>query len=216
MIAALLFLLACGPDAPEVPEPPRYTVVRGDTLFVIAKSHGVTVDDLRSWNGIDGDLIEVGQVLVVGRPGAAAVPATAARPRARRSKPSPAPVTGGVADLSLPAEQPCLDGPTDVAEEHGMAGSAGLDAAQVRAAMGGFVHHTLQCMPDGFSPATPLTLELNVACTGRVSEISIANAGDWPGEVSECVAEVLSYTPFPAHDLPDGETVRYPLRYTAP
>ena len=37
--------------------------MRGDTLFLIAKAHEVTVDELREWNGIEGDLIEVGQVL---------------------------------------------------------------------------------------------------------------------------------------------------------
>ena len=39
----------------------EYTVKRGDTLSRIAKTHGVTVEELRMWNGISGDLIEVGQ-----------------------------------------------------------------------------------------------------------------------------------------------------------
>jgi murein DD-endopeptidase MepM/ murein hydrolase activator NlpD len=45
--------------------PTYYTVRRGDTLSAIGKRYGVTVADLRAWNGIDGDLIEVDQVLLV-------------------------------------------------------------------------------------------------------------------------------------------------------
>ena len=37
-----------------------YTVKSGDTLNKIA-AHGVSVANLRSWNGISGDLIFVGQ-----------------------------------------------------------------------------------------------------------------------------------------------------------
>ena len=47
---------------------PVYTVVRGDSLSVIARREALSVAQLRSWNGIDGDLIEVGQQLAVGPP----------------------------------------------------------------------------------------------------------------------------------------------------
>ena len=36
-------------------------VQRGDTLGKLAKTHGVTVQDLRALNDLDGDLIQVGQ-----------------------------------------------------------------------------------------------------------------------------------------------------------
>ncbi len=42
------------------------TVVRGDTLGRIAQKAGITLDELRAWNDIDGDLIQVGQELAVG------------------------------------------------------------------------------------------------------------------------------------------------------
>ena len=45
------------------PEALTHTVVRGDTLGEIATAYGVTVDDLRTWNHIQGDLIEVGDVI---------------------------------------------------------------------------------------------------------------------------------------------------------
>ena len=61
LAAGILAVAALVTGQVETPEP--YVVQKGDTLFVIARDHGVTVDDLRRWNGIDGDLIEVGQVL---------------------------------------------------------------------------------------------------------------------------------------------------------
>ena len=211
---ALLFALACGPGEPPAPEPLRYSVIRGDTLFLIAEAHGVSVDQLRSWNGIEGDLIEVGQIIEI-RANAAPEPTRRTR-SARAAKPAPVPVAGGTADLTLPPEKACLAGPTGVSAEKGMVASEGLSSDQVRGAMGAFVHHTLRCIPGDFAPAAPLTLELTVACTGRVSEVAISDSGGWPDEVAKCVQSVLSFTPFPAHDLPDGETVRYPLRYTPP
>jgi murein DD-endopeptidase MepM/ murein hydrolase activator NlpD len=63
-------------------EPRSYTVVAGDTLFEIAKSFGVTLEELIAYNGItDPNLLEVGQVLLIpvsgsvtGESGAAALP----------------------------------------------------------------------------------------------------------------------------------------------
>jgi len=45
-----------------------YTVVRGDNLYQISRRYGVTVNDLKSWNNLDGNLISVGQSLVVSSP----------------------------------------------------------------------------------------------------------------------------------------------------
>lgn len=46
----------------------RYTVRRGDSLWSIAKKHGVRVSDLRRWNGISqrSSFLRVGQRLTVG------------------------------------------------------------------------------------------------------------------------------------------------------
>jgi LysM repeat protein len=43
-----------------------YVVVRGDSLSRIARRYGVTVAQLKAWNGLKSDLIFVGQRLVVG------------------------------------------------------------------------------------------------------------------------------------------------------
>ncbi|HEY9110490.1 MAG TPA: substrate-binding domain-containing protein [Rhodanobacteraceae bacterium] len=49
------------PPAPA--RPADYTVVSGDTLSKIAQKHSVSVEDLRKWNGLHGDMLKVGQVL---------------------------------------------------------------------------------------------------------------------------------------------------------
>ncbi|MEE0700167.1 MAG: LysM peptidoglycan-binding domain-containing protein [Bacilli bacterium] len=42
-----------------------YVVKRGDSLYTIASTYGVTVDELKNANGIVGDIITVGQVLTI-------------------------------------------------------------------------------------------------------------------------------------------------------
>lgn len=46
----------------------RYRVRRGDTLIKIARAHGVTVRQLRDWNGIRGSHIRIGQRLTIHKP----------------------------------------------------------------------------------------------------------------------------------------------------
>ncbi len=50
---------AGGSSAP----PETYSVVSGDTLSKIAHAHSVSVEDLRKWNHLHGDLLQVGQEL---------------------------------------------------------------------------------------------------------------------------------------------------------
>lgn len=43
----------------------RYRVARGDTLYSIARKHGVSVDDLKRWNKIRGERVTSGQTLSI-------------------------------------------------------------------------------------------------------------------------------------------------------
>lgn len=52
--------------APSSGSAVRYRVRSGDNLAVIAKRNGVSIDDLRRWNGLRGSTIQAGQSLVVG------------------------------------------------------------------------------------------------------------------------------------------------------
>jgi LysM repeat protein len=210
--AAMLLLWSLGScgwlgSEPTDPSPPTYVVQRGDTLFLIARDHGVTVDELRAWNGLQGDLIEVDQVLVVG--GAGAPPVAAPAPARPRPRPAPKPAAG----LSRPAPEPCLEGPTDIDAERGMAASEGLSAAAASAALDAIAPHLAPCLRDG-TPSGALVVDLQVACTGVVRRVDLVDAADWSDDARSCVIDRLSYADFPAHGLPDGDVVRYPLRFT--
>jgi hypothetical protein len=201
------------------PEPVRYAVVKGDTLGKIAKANGVTVEQLREWNGIQGDLIEVGQVLLIwpAEPGAVA---EVAPKKKKRRKTSGGTVTAteapsGEADLAMPAAQACLSGPSDVEGDQGVAMAQGLSDEQVRGAMSAFVGNSLRCFPPG-TPSGRIHTSITVGCDGRVSAVGIEDDGGLPDAVVSCVRETLGYAPFPAHDMPDGYAFDYPLRFEAP
>jgi LysM repeat protein len=54
------------PTPTPAPATGEYVVQKGDTLYSIAKKHGVSVDDLVAWNNITNrNRIKVGQKLVV-------------------------------------------------------------------------------------------------------------------------------------------------------
>jgi len=44
-----------------------YTVKSGDTLWQIANSNGISVNQLMSWNNLSSSLIMVGQRLIVAK-----------------------------------------------------------------------------------------------------------------------------------------------------
>lgn len=140
----------------------------------------------------------------------------------KRAPEAPPPATSSARSLGavsrpttpqLPAEKPCLAAPTDAAEDE-MVASAGLDADQVRPVMRAAIQSTLSCFAG--SPEVTLMLAIHVKCSGRVSAVDIEDAGSASAEVQDCVRERLKYAAFPAHALPDGDVVSYPLTYTPP
>ncbi len=112
-----------------------------------------------------------------------------------------------------PTEKACLPPPSDVGPEE-MVASAGLDPADVRTSMRAASQASLPCFVD--SPSVTLQLSIVVACTGRVAKVDVKDDGGASPEVQGCVREALGAAEFPAHQLPDGDTFQYPLRYTAP
>ena len=42
-----------------------YKVKKGDTLFGIARAHGCTVDNLKSWNKLSSNSLSIGQKLKI-------------------------------------------------------------------------------------------------------------------------------------------------------
>lgn len=117
--------------------------------------------------------------------------------------------------LAMPAEQSCLaaagEGDAD-SDGFSMGGAAGLSGDQIQDAVRGFQRQTLRCS-DGRSASGTVVLELTVGCDGRVIDVAVAQDGTGVDGFGECVARVMGYAPFPAHDMPDGVGFTLPLRY---
>lgn len=67
----LIFLnagLSARAQCPPQNIPGSHQVQKGETLYRIAKTHGVTVDELRLWNQLQGDVISLCQELIVKAP----------------------------------------------------------------------------------------------------------------------------------------------------
>jgi len=209
-----LFLVSCT-ETETLPEPEKYTVVRGDTLTRIARQHGVGLERLRQTNRISGDLIEVGQVLIIPGDGDARVVDGRAKSRSSRRSSKGSASTGASASLRMPAAKPCLSGPAlsgGSGDEPEMVRSAGLSSVQVSAAMRPILEKTKNCV-SGDWPTGVITFHIEVACTGRVARVTATdNGGMDPGLVA-CVQDTLRYTSFPAHDMPDGFSFGYPMRF---
>lgn len=78
-------------DAAPVSRPATVKVKAGDTLYRVARTHGLSVAQLRRFNALSGDTIRVGQVLRLRPPAAAPAPARAARPSAAPKPPTARP-----------------------------------------------------------------------------------------------------------------------------
>ncbi len=117
----------------------------------------------------------------------------------------------GPADrLPRPRPEPCLsvEGEPDEGE---FVGASGLDYAQVRGALNGVIQTALYCpRPEGMA-AVHLTYELMVGCDGVVSSVEVTDDGGAPEAYGACVGAVLERADFPAHDMPDGMLVTYPV-----
>jgi LysM repeat protein len=59
-----------GPANPGPATPKIHTVEAGQGLLRVAQTHGVTMEEIRRWNGLSSDNLQVGQRLYVSNPGA--------------------------------------------------------------------------------------------------------------------------------------------------
>ncbi len=194
------------------PTPVEYTVKRGDTLGKIAKQYNVGVDDLREWNGIAGDLIEVGQVIQIRVEASATVATTTktAQPRGtKRTKPS----SNTQSKLKKPPKKKCLAGPSldslseDVPD---IQGSKGLSYAEIQKPMADFLPTLGRCF-SGAWPEARVLFEMTAGCDGRVSKVMVLDDGGLSSSDLNCMRSTLSFVGFPAHDMPDGMTFQYPV-----
>jgi hypothetical protein len=87
-----------GPDGNIV-----YVVQAGDTLWRIASITGLTVDQLRAMNGLTGDIISVGQRLIIGQ-GQAAQPTATLEPTTDPNAAAPTPEAGAPTEAAAGTE----------------------------------------------------------------------------------------------------------------
>lgn len=101
--------------APVDPNAARHTVVRGDTVYNIARRYRISQDNLRAWNNLSDNNINIGQVLRV-KPAGYTPPATAQTPPPAtppRTTPAPAPTPAPSSNTaSAPAATPSVSGST--------------------------------------------------------------------------------------------------------
>lgn len=124
------------PPAPEAtPAKPReHTIAKGDSLNALARHYGVTVADLRTWNGMESDVVKIGQVLKLEAP-VADTKSTEAKPEKAAEA---APADAGAAKETVSAAQP----PDTDKREHSVAagetlgsiaGMYGVSVAEIQA-----------------------------------------------------------------------------------
>lgn len=67
-IKAVLFICFLAFGAADLYGQTEHTVRSGETLFSISRTYDVTVENIREWNNLSGNIISVGQVLIVSGP----------------------------------------------------------------------------------------------------------------------------------------------------
>ena len=88
------------------PSARHHVVLRGDTLFSIAQRYGVGVDQLKSWNGLTSDQVNLGQRLAVGGTAPMVKPAANSRSAAAAKSPPAKRVVAKSSIKAKPAAQP--------------------------------------------------------------------------------------------------------------
>ena len=112
--------------------------------------------------------------------------------------------------LPSPRPEPCvvLDGDPDEGE---VLGSAGLSYEQVTGPLNTVIQTALYCpRPEGMTELH-LTFELLIGCDGVVSRLEVVEDDGAPEPYVSCVSAVIEKADFPAHDMPDGMPVTYPV-----
>ena len=207
VLAATLGVVSLGALAWWLTRTPvvEHEVVAGDTLSKLAATYGVTVDELRDWNGLSGDLIVVGQVLVVGHGAAEEAATTVASPKPhRRSSGSSTGSEGSLSTLRMPQPEACIPFDPDLGDQDIVAPD-GLSVDAIRVALDRVLPQALERC-DGPPGDFAYRYTVSVGCDGVVD--SVSGGGD---ELGACIADVLRYADFPAHDIADGMSFDYPV-----
>ncbi len=233
-LLAVLLLVALALAAWSLAAPgeaPTVVVAPGDTLGRLAANHDVTVDQLRAWNDLAGDLIHVGDALVVGptpprrfpfaardEPEIEAAepppPVTSTATKRPRATPTPGDERRTWPKLVRPAAKPCLDATTLGDGDASMGRSVGLDPDEVGAVVRSFQTQTLRCADEHPQAGGTIHVELAIGCDGRVLRSDVIDDGVGVPGYALCVADVMTYASFPAHAR-DEVVTQVPLIFRA-
>lgn len=119
------------------------------------------------------------------------------------------------AKLAMPSPKRCLTGGPDLDSDsdYGMAESQGLSGDQIGSAVRAFQEQTLRCHSGG-THSGQVSLEFTVGCDGLVKKVEVLEDAttDLSGGFAECVADTMTYAPFPAHAR-DEVFFTMPLRF---
>ncbi|MEZ4324925.1 MAG: penicillin-insensitive murein endopeptidase [Polyangiales bacterium] len=224
----LICLLAFGlfPRGAQADPPLLYAVRPGDALSLIAQRFGITVDELRTWNGLEGDRILVGQELRIAPEGAPDTPTTTEATREPGgTADTPAAATTAATSVS-PSESPASadDAPpqTDPSERRrparprpsgvtyqvrpgdtlsGIAVRLGVDVATLLEHNDGLDPDRIRVGQRLFVPESRPAIDLEVQRGDSLARIAARH------EVS--VAEILRWNPtVRRHGLRAGRTLR--------
>lgn len=119
--------------------------------------------------------------------------------------------TGAPADrIPAPKPEACLVFTADPAEGE-YAAPEGLAYETVTASLNKVLPVALHCPRPPNLSRVRLNFEFVIGCDGRVQQIACSRDDGAPAEYVGCVSAVIAKADFPAHDLPDGMEVTYPV-----
>ena len=96
-------------------------------------------------------------------------------------------------------------------DEPEFAAPEGLAYEEVAGALKKVLPTALYCPRPPGVQGLRMAFELVIGCNGVVSHIEASRTDGAPEEYIACVAAVIAKADFPAHDLPDGMEVTYPV-----
>ncbi|WP_238928554.1 peptidoglycan DD-metalloendopeptidase family protein [Alexandriicola marinus] len=179
---------AAQPSTPEPQtgvEPIRHQVIRGETIYSIARVYGTDVGAIAEWNGLGSDLsIREGQFLLIPVPGAAPPPATSDAALPGEGSATPVPPS---AAAPLPDENPepvAQAGANDdeVASEAPDLGSeqsqaAPSDAPMIYPVTGTIIRDYARGRNEGIDIGVAAGTPVRAAAAGTVAAITTDTAG---------------------------------------
>ncbi len=118
------------------------------------------------------------------------------------------------APLTMPAPKPCIDGAAwaALADDTGYWAPDGLSEEQIALAMADILPRLERCVPAGREMSAQLTVHIEAACDGRVSQVHTVDDGDLSPAMTSCIERTMRYAELPAHDATDGFGFDYRLR----